>query len=380
MELKRSLLVALTVVLAPSVEAAPVHRSEKVQVFVLAGQSNMEGHGRVRSLARLGDSPEHAALLRSLRNEDGTWAVRDDVTITWAAKERPAGPLTVGWGVHEDEVGPELAFGTVVGEALDAPVLLIKTAWGGKDVYCDFRSPSAGPPSGDAAARLDREREQGREREIGLHHRKMLAEINAALQRLDELVPGYEGQGYELAGLAWFQGWNDYCVWRESPGITEQYPATLAAMLRDLRTALDAPDLPIVIGELGIGGPSIEARAKDPRDQEANALLAFRNAQRAVLDQPGLTNVTFVPTAAFWDERLDELRAMSDAWSAEKRRQGIPSTDDNQLPTRELNEEYQSRGGHWYCHYNGSAPTYSLIGEALARALLHRSSASEAPR
>ena len=49
-------------------------------------------------------------------------------------------------------------FGTIMGEKYDAPVLLIKTAWGGKDVYCDFRSPSAGKPAGAAAEGLKRER------------------------------------------------------------------------------------------------------------------------------------------------------------------------------------------------------------------------------
>jgi hypothetical protein len=39
------------------------------------------------------------------------------------------------------------------------------------------------------------------------------------------------------------------------------------------------------------------------------------------------------------------------------------------LPTKELNDEYLNRGGHWYCHYNGSASNYSLIGYALAEAL-----------
>lgn len=370
----------LAAVLASSGHAGLPGGTKKVQVFLLAGQSNMEGHGQVRSLARLGEWPGHAELLDSLRSADGSWTVRDDVTIVWAAKDRPCGPLTVGWGVGANEVGPELAFGVVMGDAIDAPVLLIKTAWGGKDVYCDFRSPSAGTPTGEAAARLEKERADGRGREVGLYYRRMVADVRDALQRLDELVTGYEGQGYELAGMAWFQGWNDYCVWRDAPEILEQYPGNLAAMIRDLRAELGAPDLPVVIGELGIGGPEIERRAANPDDREARALSAFRRAQRAVLDEPTLTNVAFVPTAAFWDERLDELRRMRDTWSSEKRRQGIADTEENQLPTKELTEEYESRGGHWYCHYNGSAATYSLIGEALARALLLQASAQTAPR
>ena len=39
------------------------------------------------------------------------------------------------------------------------------------------------------------------------------------------------------------------------------------------------------------------------------------------------------------------------------------------LTTQELQAEYERLGGHWYCHYNGSATTYSLIGYSLAEAL-----------
>ena len=108
---------------------------EKVKVYILAGQSNMEGHGQVRSLDRLGEHPQHGSLLELLKAPDGSWAVRDDVTIAWKSKSPAYGPLTVGWGYGNKEVGPDLLFGAIVGDRHEAPVLLIKTAWGGKDVY-----------------------------------------------------------------------------------------------------------------------------------------------------------------------------------------------------------------------------------------------------
>jgi len=344
----------------------------KVKVFVLAGQSNMEGHGQVRSLAHLGEHPEHGQLLSRLQAPDGTWATRDDVFITWQAYGQPRrdGPLTVGQGANENAIGPELMFGTIVGDRFEEPVLLIKVAWGGKDVHCDFRSPSAGVPDGDAARRLAAERAKGQEREVGAYYRRMLSEIRDALARIDEIVPGAGGAGYELAGFVWFQGWSDYCQWHEYPGITDDYPRHLAAMVRDLRTDLGAPKLPIAIGELGVGGEEMRERAADERDREARAIMRFRDAQRAVLDEPGMDGVVFVPTADCWDRRLDELRRMSDRWANEKREKGIASTAENQLPTKELNDEYLRLGGHWYCHYNGSAATYCLIGHALAQACL----------
>jgi hypothetical protein len=234
------------------VSAMTVHAAEnKVKVFILAGQSNMKGHGQVRSLDHLGHHPVHGNLLKKLKQFDGSRVVRHDVAIAWQAKKQKHGPLSVGWGFRDDEIGSELMFGTIMGEQNENPVLLIKTAWGGKDVFCDFRSPSAGEPSGDAAKLLEKEREKGREREMGRYYRAMVAEIRSTLDNLEKIIPNYKGQGYELAGMAWFQGWNDYCRWREAPGITEEHPRTLAAMFSDLRMDLKAPEIPIVIGEMG---------------------------------------------------------------------------------------------------------------------------------
>jgi len=358
-----ALLASVFLINAPHLQAS----EGKVKVFILAGQSNMEGHGQVRSLDHLGEHPRYGYLLEKLKNPDGSWAIRDDVTIFWKIKNPKNGPLTVGWGFEPHEIGPELMFGTMMGEYYDEHVLLIKIAWGGKDVYCDFRSPSAGEPTGDTAKLLKRERAENNNREIGLYYRMMVSDIKQTLDHIDDIVPDYNGRGYEIAGMAWFQGWNDYCQWPAAPGIIDNYSHNLAAMFHDLRKDLDAPDMPIVIGEMGIGGQKIAKRADNPDDREAQAMIKFRKAQQAVADDKSLSNVTFVPTAEFWDDRLDELRHISDAYWNEKREKGIQ--DDNDLPSEELQAEYERLGGHWYCHYNGSASNYSLIGYALAEAL-----------
>jgi hypothetical protein len=359
--------------------SSPAAQERPVKVFILAGQSNMEGHGQIPSLDHLGDHPKYGHLLKLLKNADGSWAVRHDVTISYRAQQRKeqCGLLTVGWGASDHEIGPELMFGTIMGEHYQEQVLLIKTAWGGKDVFCDFRSPGAGPPVEEEAAFLEKQASGGRKREIGLCYRKMVSEIKECLAHIGDVVPGYRGQGYEIAGLAWFQGWNDYCQWsarvgdrQVGLGIIDRYSHNLGAMFRDLRQDLGVPDMPIVIGELGVGGHEMTPRAENPRDREAVAMVRFRQAQKAVADDPSLKNVTFVSTLDFWDTRLQELRVTADKYQRVKREKKIPDTRDNVLPTKELTEEYRRLGGHWSCHYNGSATTYSLIGYALAQALI----------
>ncbi len=54
------------------------------------------------------------------------------------------GPLSTGYGARPSAFGPEYAFGILMEKSLDQPILLIKTAWGGKSLHYDFRPPSAG--------------------------------------------------------------------------------------------------------------------------------------------------------------------------------------------------------------------------------------------
>ncbi len=55
-----------------------------------------------------------------------------------------SGPLNTGYGPRPSAFGPEYAFGIMMEKALDQPILIIKTAWGGKSLHYDFRPPSAG--------------------------------------------------------------------------------------------------------------------------------------------------------------------------------------------------------------------------------------------
>ena len=50
---------------------------------------------------------------------------------------------TVGHGANDGLIGPELMFAHRIDDYYDDPVLIIKTAWGGKSLAVDFRPPSA---------------------------------------------------------------------------------------------------------------------------------------------------------------------------------------------------------------------------------------------
>src|SRR5439155_3201053 len=120
--------------------------------------------------------------------KDGNWIERDDVWIKFLDRK---GKLTVGYGSPKC-IGPELEFGNVVGDRYDEPVLLIKTAWGGRSLYRDFRSPSAGLPVPEVLekmlADLKKRKPDATLKDIkglfGASYRAMLAEVQGTLADL----------------------------------------------------------------------------------------------------------------------------------------------------------------------------------------------------
>ena len=121
-----------------------------IKVFILAGQSNMEGVCNVSTIDFLGEDKKHGHLLKKLKPDGKNLVTRDDV---WVANRGHYGMLAPGYGARRDDalgsnIGPEYAFGYFIGEAIKEQVLLIKYAPGGRSLYTNFRPPSAGVPDG----------------------------------------------------------------------------------------------------------------------------------------------------------------------------------------------------------------------------------------
>src|SRR6478672_7186657 len=109
MTLSRFVLIFGCSLFAASLRAADA----PVKVFILAGQSNMQGTGFVKadpkrnggkgSLEFLVKDPATAKRFAHLVGKDGAWVVRDDVWIHYLDRK---GRLTVGFGGDGDRIGP----------------------------------------------------------------------------------------------------------------------------------------------------------------------------------------------------------------------------------------------------------------------------------
>ncbi|NBV23207.1 MAG: hypothetical protein EBS05_14970 [Proteobacteria bacterium] len=372
--------------------------AKPLQVFILAGQSNMQGHAKVTTFEHIGMDPATKPMLAEMQNADGSPKVCQRVWISslGTADEERTGKLTAGFGASQGgpKIGPEFTFGIYMEKSTDAPILLIKTAWGGKSLNTDFRPPSAGPyvfnetqiagfqKQGKDLAAM----KAAKEKETGVYYRLMIEHVKKVLADLKRVVPDYDAaQGYELAGFAWFQGWNDMVdsntyPSRDKPGGYDAYNTAMAHFIRDVRKDLNAPKLPFVIGVLGVGGPTAlygpdQLRYKSTHEN-------FRAAMAAPAQMPEFKgNVAAVLTEKYWDQELTVARAKETQVRQQAKKL---ATEGKMKPAEEktLLQKMLAAGltererqvlekgiSNFEFHYLGSAKILGGIGKGLAEAM-----------
>ena len=244
-----------------------------------------------------------------LVDDAGNWTKRNDVAYIDPRlfPERASSPLSATSN-NGKSIGPEVGFGHVLGTFHDEPVLLIKTAMGNRSLNFDFRPPSSG--------RMDPQNNFE-----AFEYRAMIEGVSNTLAKIDKVVPGYAGQGYEIAGFGWFQGHKD------SGSNKEEYEKHLVNLINDLRKEFNAPTMKAVVATVGFHGYQVNT----------GNWKGVWEAQMAVGDAKQHADfsgsVASVDTRDFWREVEDS-------------------------PT---SQDY---------HYNRNAETYLLVGEAMGRAMV----------
>ena len=387
------------------VMAACAVTAKPLQVYILVGQSNMEGHARVETIDYIGEDPATAPLLKRMLGPDGKPATAKNVWISYHTgigdkNGEGFGPLTTGYGSRQDpakdggKIGPEYTFGLAMERAGNGPVLLIKAAWGGKSLNYDFRPPGAGPYPRTPA---DLEKDKHPLADSGHYYRLMMAHAKQVLANPGRVCPAYDPkEGYELAGFVWLQGFNDMVDGnfypRQPKGQAGKrftaYSDLLASFIRDVRKDLGAPRLPFVIGVMGVGG-------KDPGSEDNLAFREAMAAPAALSEFQG--NVTAVRTAPFWDEKLgaiqdkkekvrqmaSELRnkgkrsANADGKMSEAQQKAYLKDYEAKLITPEEAATLKRGASNAGYHYLGCAKTFALMGEAFAEAALRMRAAQK---
>jgi hypothetical protein len=326
----------------PAPDGEPAEMSKPVQVFVLMGQSNMLGFGKVAGADKEG-TLEHATktagLYPYLVDEAGNWTTRADVRNVRVMVGRGG-----GMGVHANDwltikgkaIGPEVGIGHELGHLIDAPVLVLKSCIGNRSLGWDLLPPGTPGYEHESVDKKSGAKktyvyagykespmkwEKGTQPEpIGWYAGKQYDDdVANAKKVLAELATYYPGAtGYEVAGFFWWQGDKD----RYDEGLASHYEQNLVRLIEALRKDFDAPNAPFVLATLG--------QTKKGDGGNDGAIL---DAMLAVDGESG---------------RHPELK-------------GNVAT----VYTHPL-----SKGGASNSHYGGNAQTYMNVGEAMGQAMV----------
>ena len=325
----------------PRPDGKEADMSKPVQVYILLGQSNMVGAGRIA-----GDkdgSLENAVKTKKkypyLVDDAGKWTERKDVRYVrvMGSGTGPMREFNNEWmTVKGRTIGPELGIGHHLGNAIDAPVMILKSCIGNRSLGWDLLPPgSKGYEFTDKDEKTGKEVvytyagykespmrwEKGTEPKpigwyAGMQYDGDVANAKKVLAELDKYYPG--AKGHEIAGFFFWQGDKD----RYDAGLASHYEQNLVHFIKQLRTDFNAPNAKFVCATLG-------QTKKGDGGNEGKIL----EAQLAVDGDSG---------------KYPEFRG------------NVASVYSNPF----------CHGGASNSHYGGNAETYMDIGEAMGRAMV----------
>ena len=274
------------------------------------------------------------------------------------------GVLSVGYGAGADRSGPEYAFGISYERLVDGPVLLIKCSWGGTSVHGPWRPPSLANTETpiEKAARLAKNEAGAKSAKAngaeftpaepqtgpGACWQRATAHIQKVLADPGKYHPDYDPKaGVELAGLVWFQGWNDL----PNPAYGEQ----LVHFIQDFRKEVKAPELPVVCGL--VGHPTWAANTFQNNVNKGMLYVSRHPELKGSVD--------VVNTVKYFPIELGLKKSILTAFGKE-------SAEYQKYEM--LQRRSSSNSG---LHYFGSAKFLGLTGNAMARRLVNLASGGE---
>ena len=318
----------------PDPDGKPADMSKPVQVYILMGQSNMLNMGKLKG----GDgSLEHAVKEKNLYpylvDDAGAWTERKDVRnvrVMGSGGPGKTRQFNNEWMSITGNIGVEIGIGHHVGNAVEAPVMILKSAIGNRGLGWDLLPPgsegfeftdSKGVTWVHPGYKGSPERwKKGEEPKpigwyAGLQYDGDVDRAKKVLAELDKFYPG--GKGYEVAGFFWWQGDRD----SRSEALSGRYEKNLVNLIKSLRKDFNAPNAKFVTASLG----QTKKGASDGGGKILDAMLAVDGESAKYPEFKG--NVAAVYTHPL------------------------------------------SKGGSSGGHYSGNAETYMNVGEAMGAAM-----------
>ena len=240
----------------PKPDGKPADMTKPVQVFILLGQSNMVGLGNIATL-------EAAVKTKSkypyLVDEGGAWTQRKDVRNVFVmcsgnspAKEQHNDWMSVS---NRKSLGPEYGIGHCLGNAIESPVMILKSCIGNRSLGWDLLPPGSEPYEFEGKPvpgyRGTPKDPKGNGEPVtgewyaGAQYDGDIAAAKKALAELDKYYPG--AKGAEVAGFFFWQGEKD----AGNPAHAAKYEENLVRFIKAVRKEFNAPTAKFVLGTMG---------------------------------------------------------------------------------------------------------------------------------
>ena len=242
--------------------------SKAVKVFILMGQDNMVGYGKIDLLK--GIAPKKYPYLI----KDGKWTTRKDVrNVRFSCSSKSKlllnDWLTVSKGAGFGRyIGPEIAIGNYLGEAIEAPVLILKVCISRRHLAHELLPPSA--PGYAGSKKPPRRMIPGAGWYAGIQYDIDVSNAMKVIKNIGTYYPG--ANKCEVAGFFFWHGYYD----AKNNLHTEKYEKNLVHLIKDLRKDFNAAKAPFVCATMG-----------QSRKEDADNNAKITNAQLAVDGKAG---------------------------------------------------------------------------------------------
>ncbi len=298
----------------PDPDGKPSDQTKPVKVFILLGQSNMLGFGRV------GPEDQQGTLTHLIKqegkyphlvDEKGNWTERKDVRYVQVMhRNNKMGLLRNEWlTVKGRHIGPELQFGHIMGHVLDEPVLVLKSCIGNRSLGWDLLPPGSKQFEFDGKIYAGYKESplswaKGTKPQpinwyAGKQYDDDVGNAKTILKDLKKYYPGYQGQGYEVAGFVWWQGHKD-----QNAAHASRYEQNLVHLIKTLRKDFESPQAKFVLATIAFEGKDLKghgltiAKAQLAVSGETDKYPEFQGNVKAVDARPFWRDKSISPTGA----------------------------------------------------------------------------------
>jgi len=252
----------------PDPDGKPADMSKSVKVFIVMGQSNTLEMGKVAGADKDG-TLEHATKTKKLYpflvDDAGNWTTRKDVRNVSVMQKRKMSVYRNDWlTISSKKIGIEIGIGHQLGNAIDQPVMVLKSSIGNRSLGWDLLPPGSQQYEFDHKDKKGNVKtyihpgykespdkwEKGTEPKkigwyAGTQYDADVANAKKILAELDNYYPG--AKSYEVAGFLWWQGDKDM----RNPAHAAMYEKNLVQLVKALRKDFNAPKAAFVTASLG---------------------------------------------------------------------------------------------------------------------------------